>query len=73
MKHRLQTAQKRVIRLILNLPMRSHLDISHCETIGWLKVEDRVSQIPLLKMTKSLVGFKLALKKWLSQNVRFGW
>ncbi len=56
LKHRLQTAQNGAIRLILNLPMRSHLDTSHFEAIGWLKVEDRVSQIHLCMVHRTVYG-----------------
>ena len=38
------------------VPMRSHLDTSHFETIGWLKVEDRVSQIHLCMVHRTVHG-----------------
>lgn len=63
LKHRLQTAQNRAIRLVLNLPMRTHHDISHFETIGWLKVEDRVSQIHLCMVHRIVHG---AVPKYLN-------
>jgi len=47
LKHRLQTSQNKLLRLILDLPIRTHLESSHFEWVGWLKVEDRVSQMQL--------------------------
>ena len=43
LKNRLQTPQNRVVRVILKLPMRTHLDPSHSEGLRWLKVQERVS------------------------------
>ena len=44
LKHRLQTSQNKLIRLIFYLPMRTHLESSHFERLGLLKVDDCVSQ-----------------------------
>ena len=52
LKNRLQTFQNKVVKVILNLPERTHLDPSHFENLGWLKVQQKVSQIELRIMHK---------------------
>ena len=56
LKHRLQTSQNKLIRIILDLPIRTHLESSHFERVGWLKVEDRVSQLQLGMVHKIVHG-----------------
>ena len=46
-KTKLQTSQNKLIRLLLHLGPRTHLDAEHFESIGWLKVEDRVKQLQM--------------------------
>ena len=42
LKIKLQTAQNKLIRLLLNLPSRAHLTANHMISVGWLLVADRV-------------------------------
>ena len=56
LKHRLQTSQNKLIRLVLDLPMRTHLESSHFDKVGWLKVEDCVSQMQLCMVHRSVYG-----------------
>ena len=42
LKIKLQTAQNKLIRLLLNLPSRAHLTANHMLSMGWLLVADRV-------------------------------
>ena len=46
-KHKLQTSQNKLIRLLLGLGPMTHLDQLHFNTIGWLRVEDRVNQLKM--------------------------
>ena len=48
LKHRLQTSQNKLIRLVLDLPMRTHLESSH--------FVDRVSQMQLCMVHRSVYG-----------------
>lgn len=50
--NKLQTSQNKLVRIILNLPARTHLDHSHFESLRWLKVEERVSQMKLCHVHK---------------------
>ena len=47
LKTRLQTSQNKLVRLLLNLPPRAHLDPGHFERVGWLRVDDRVQQLAM--------------------------
>ena len=38
--YRVQTSQNKLVRIILKLPVRPHLEPSHFESLKWLKVED---------------------------------
>ena len=42
LKTKLQTAQNKLIRLLLKLPSRAHLTANHMLSVGWLLVADRV-------------------------------
>ena len=42
LKTKLQTAQNKLIRLLLKLPSRAHLTANHMLNVGWLLVADRV-------------------------------
>ena len=42
LKTKLQTAQNKLVRLLLNLPSRAHLTANHFTNVGWLLVADRV-------------------------------
>lgn len=52
LKGRLQTAQNKLVRLILKLQPRTHLSQSHFDSLKWLRVEERVSQIKLCMVHK---------------------
>ena len=56
LKHRLQTSQNKLVRLISDLPMRTHLESSHFEMLGWLKVEDNASQMQLCMVHRTVFG-----------------
>ena len=47
LKTRLQTSQNKLVRLLLNLPPRAHLDPGHFERVGWLRVDDRVQHLAM--------------------------
>ena len=49
-KCKLQVLQNKVVRFILGLDNRSHLDSNHFESLKMLKVEDRVSFLALNRM-----------------------
>lgn len=55
-KNKLQTSQNKLVRIILNLPPRTHLDPIHFQRLGWLKVEERVCQIEITMVHKILKG-----------------
>lgn len=55
-KVKLQTSQNKLIRVILRLPARTHLDPSHFENMRWLKVEDRVNQIGMCLVHRIVHG-----------------
>ena len=42
LKHKLDALQRKLVRYIFNLDVRSHIDSSHFRQLGWLKIEDRV-------------------------------
>ena len=46
-KNKLQTSQNKLIRLLLGLGPMTHLSALHFNTIGWLRVEDRVKQLKM--------------------------
>ena len=47
LKTKLQTAQNKLIRVLLHLPYQTHLTASHQTSVGWLKVDDRVLQLAM--------------------------
>ena len=55
-KNKLQTAQNKVIRNILNLPSRSHIGASEFTMVNWLPVNLRVSQIMINHIFRILNG-----------------
>ena len=55
-KTKLQTCQNRLIKTVLQLPHRTHLDHSHFESLNWLPVEKRVNQLKLGLIHKTLNG-----------------
>ena len=46
-KHRLQTSQNKLIRLVLGLTPTTHLTPTHFAEMGWLRVDDRVKQMAM--------------------------
>lgn len=56
LKNKLQTSQNKLVRTILGLHPRTHLDPHHFKHLGWLRVEDRVSQIELSMVHKIVNG-----------------
>ena len=46
-KNKLQTSQNKLIRLLLGLGPMTHLYAAHFDSIGWLRVEDRVNQLKM--------------------------
>ena len=47
LKNKLQTSQNKLIRLLLGLGPMTHLFATHFDSLGWLKVENRVKQLKL--------------------------
>ena len=47
LKTKLQTSQNKLVRLLLNLPYRTHLTPAHFTKLGWLRVEERVHQLAM--------------------------
>ena len=47
LKLKLQTAQNKLIRVVLGLPPLTHLTDHHHESVGWLKVADRVQHLAM--------------------------
>ena len=56
LKNKLQTSQNKLVRLVLKLPARAHLESSHFARLGWLKVDDRVSMIKLCLVKRIVQG-----------------
>lgn len=56
MKIRLQTAQNKLVRIVLQLPTRTHLDQPHFNSLGWLRVDKRVSMLKLCIVYKISKG-----------------
>ena len=54
LKGRLQTAQNKLVRLILKLQPRTHTTNTHLNSLKWLRVEERVAQIKLCMVHKIL-------------------
>ena len=52
LKNKLQVIQNKLIRFVLNLHHRSHIDRDHFKVLGWLPVEERVNQIILCHVFK---------------------
>ena len=46
-KTKLQTSQNKLIRLLLHLGPMTHLYAEHFDSIGWLRVENRVNQLKM--------------------------
>jgi len=55
-KDKLQVTQNKLIRFVLNLGKRSHIEHSHFKSLGWLPVNKRVEQITLCHVYKSRKG-----------------
>ena len=51
-KDKLQVTQNKLIRFLLNLEYRSHIDKQHFALLGWLPVSKRVDQISLCHVFK---------------------
>ena len=47
LKTKLQTSQNKFIQLLLDLGPMTHLTSTHFDSLGWLKVEDRVNQLKM--------------------------
>ena len=47
LKTKLQTSQNKLIRLLLDLGPMTHLTSTHFDSLGWLRVEDRVNQLKM--------------------------
>lgn len=52
LKDKLQICQNKLIRVILKLHPRTHLLPNHFSSLGWLRVEERVSQLKLCLVYK---------------------
>merc|ERR1712215_195324 len=71
LKTKLQTAQNKLVRLLLNLPSRTHLTYTHFLSVGWLRVEDRVKQLAMGLVYK--IHYSTDIPRYLSnyfQNVK---
>jgi len=55
-KHRLQTAQNKLVRYVLSLQQRSHIGYEEFRRVNWLPIEDRINQIKLNHMHKIITG-----------------
>ncbi|XP_061773774.1 probable RNA-directed DNA polymerase from transposon BS isoform X1 [Nerophis ophidion] len=64
LKSRLQTFQNKLIRLLLDLHPRSHLNPTHFSKVGWLRVEDRVKQLALSLVYK--IRYTSLIPKYMS-------
>ncbi|XP_061908000.1 uncharacterized protein LOC133653025 [Entelurus aequoreus] len=64
LKSKLQTSQNKLVRLLLDLHPRSHLTPTHFSKVGWLKVEDRVKQLPLSLVYK--IRYTSLIPKYMS-------
>ena len=51
-KTRLQTSQNKLVRLLLGLTPLTHLTPAHFDSLGWLRVEDRVQQLAMCQVHK---------------------
>ena len=51
-KSKLQVTQNKLVRFVLNLDHRAHIEHSHFKQLNWLPVKDRVSQIILCHVFK---------------------
>ena len=54
LKTKLQTSQNKLVRMLLKLNPRTHLTSAHFRSLGWLRVEERVSQLSLCLVFKIL-------------------
>jgi len=55
-KSKLQVCQNKLIRTILKLPPRTHIDHSHFKLLNWLPVEKRVTQLKLSHVHRIVSG-----------------
>ncbi len=53
-KSKLQISQNKLVRFTLKLHSRTHLDLSHFETLGWLPIKQRVNQRKLNHVYRAL-------------------
>jgi hypothetical protein len=51
-KNKLQTCQNKIMRFVLDLDSRAHIDPSHFKSPNWLPVNRRVEQIMLCHVFK---------------------
>ena len=56
LKNRLDVLQRKMVRYILNMDFCSHVDSSHFQKLGWLKIEDRVRYFKLVHAFKIYKG-----------------
>lgn len=64
-KNKLQVTQNKLIRFVLNMEKRSHIDQGHFRSIGWLPVDKRVDQIILGHVFKIRNGLS---PEYMNQN-----
>ena len=55
------SAQNKLVRLLLNLPSRTHLTANHLISTGWLRVADRVQFLALSLVHKIHFSTKIPL------------
>lgn len=53
-KSRLQVSQNKLVRLVLKLPNRTHLNSEHFKQVNWLPINDRVNQIKVVHVHEVL-------------------
>ena len=51
-KSKLQVTQNKLVRFVLNLDHRAHIEHNHFKQLNWLPVKDRVNQIILCHVFK---------------------
>ena len=65
LKTKLQNAQNKLIRVLLNLPYQTHLTATHQLRVGWLRVDDRVQQLAMGLVYK--IHYTTKIPKYLSK------
>ena len=61
LKTRLQTSQNKLVRLLLGLTPRTHLTPAHFDSLGWLRVDDRVQHLAMGLVHKIRYSTKIPL------------